>query len=125
MNPVPPQACAMPAKSIGCKSTPYSGFPRNTICSHLICPSVPFFTMTTLMGELIFHCGRKISHQHRETAVSHESDALSLGMRYLRGDRIRKPVGHAGEIAGETYESALSSPECVVPTTWRLFHCRS
>src|SRR5258705_6983264 len=46
--PLPPQASAKRAKSIGCRSQPYSGLPRKTICSHFIWPSVPFFTTTAL-----------------------------------------------------------------------------
>ena len=54
MNPCPPQARANAAKSIGCSSQPYSGLPRNTICSHLIWPSVLFLTMKTLTGSRYF-----------------------------------------------------------------------
>src|SRR5207249_3686670 len=42
------------AKSIGCRSHPYSGLPRNTICSHLIIPSELFLITTTLTGSLYF-----------------------------------------------------------------------
>src|SRR4029450_3714243 len=49
-----PQAAANSAKSIGCRSQPYSGLPRKTICSHLICPSVPFFTHKTFTGSRDF-----------------------------------------------------------------------
>src|SRR5207237_41041 len=38
VKPVPPQARAKRAKSIGWRSQPYSGLPRKTICSHLIMP---------------------------------------------------------------------------------------
>src|SRR5215207_6468064 len=51
-KPVAPHARANAAKPIGCSSHPYSGFPRNTICSHLIIPSELFLTMTTLIGSL-------------------------------------------------------------------------
>src|SRR5207253_921035 len=47
---MPPQASANLTKSIGSSETPYSGLPRNTICSHLIIPSVLFLMMTTLIG---------------------------------------------------------------------------
>ncbi len=49
-RPVPPQARAKAAKSIGCSSQPYSGCPRNTICSHLIMPSVLFLITTIFTG---------------------------------------------------------------------------
>ena len=54
MNAVAPQARATPAKSIGCSSQTYSGLPRNTICSHLIWPSVLFLITITLMGSRYF-----------------------------------------------------------------------
>src|SRR6266550_3668680 len=41
-------------KWIGSSDTPYSGLPRNTICSHLIIPSVLFLMMTTLIGSRYF-----------------------------------------------------------------------
>ena len=37
---------------MGWSSTPYSGLPRKTICSHLICPRVLFLMMMTLIGSL-------------------------------------------------------------------------
>ena len=107
----------MPAKSIGCKSTPYSGFPRNTICSHLIWPSVLFFYDDDFDGKLILHCGAKSAISIEKPPVSHECDALPIRMSDLRGDRIGKPVGHAGEIAGESYESVLS-----LTGMWRAHH---
>jgi hypothetical protein len=39
-------------ESIGCRSHPYSGLPRKTICYHLIMPSELFFTITILIGSL-------------------------------------------------------------------------
>src|SRR5262249_61506501 len=53
-TPPPPQASACLTKSIGCRSTANSGLPRKTICSHLICPSVLFLMITTLIGRLYF-----------------------------------------------------------------------
>src|SRR5438874_335975 len=52
VKPRPPHASAYFAKFISCSSQPYSGLPKNTICSHLICPSVLFLMMTTLIGSL-------------------------------------------------------------------------
>src|SRR5688500_8682414 len=52
VNAVAPQARATMAKSIGCNSHPYSGFPRKPNCSHLICPRVLFLTTNTLIGSL-------------------------------------------------------------------------
>src|ERR1051325_5742234 len=54
LKPAAPHARAYAAKSIGCSSQPYSGLPRNTICSHLIIPSVLFLTMTTSRGRRSF-----------------------------------------------------------------------
>src|SRR5215813_6279496 len=54
VKPVPPQAWANNAKLMGCKSHPYSGLPRNTICSHLICPSELFLMTKTFTGSLYF-----------------------------------------------------------------------
>src|SRR5215471_5335288 len=54
VKPAPPQARANCAKSIGCRSHTYSGLPRNTICSHLIWPSVLFLTITTFTGSPYF-----------------------------------------------------------------------
>ena len=42
---------------------PYSGLPRNIICSHLICPSVLFLTTTTLIGSL-YLTPYKLPHKH-------------------------------------------------------------
>ena len=53
-DPWPPHARAKSGWSIGCSSQPYSGLPRKTICSHLICPSVLFLTTTTLTGSWYF-----------------------------------------------------------------------
>jgi hypothetical protein len=53
-SPVAPHALATAAKSIGCSSHPYSGLPRKTICSHLICPSELFLMTTTLTGRSYF-----------------------------------------------------------------------
>src|SRR5882672_5258593 len=50
VRPVAPHASATIAKSIGCRSQPYSGLPRKTICSHLIWPSVLFLMTTTFTG---------------------------------------------------------------------------
>src|SRR5947199_9429902 len=52
VKPLPPHACANIAKSIGCRSHPYSGLPRNTICSHLIMPSALFLMTITFTGSL-------------------------------------------------------------------------
>ena len=79
VKPVPPQARANAAKSIGCSSQPYSGLPRNTICSHLIMPSELFLTTTTLIGSLYLHAVGELRHQHREAAVADEGDALASG----------------------------------------------
>ena len=54
MKPFPPHARANGAKSIGCRSQANSGLPRNTICSHLIWPSVLFLMMTILIGRPYF-----------------------------------------------------------------------
>ena len=54
MKPAAPQARATAAKSIGCRSTPNSGLPSNTICSHLICPSALFLMTITFTGRLYF-----------------------------------------------------------------------
>src|SRR6185312_8362937 len=47
VNPAAPQLMATPAKSMGWSSTPNSGFPSNTICSHLIWPSALFLITIT------------------------------------------------------------------------------
>jgi len=49
-TPRPPHASANFTKSMGVISTPYSGLPRKTICSHLIIPSTLFLSTTTLTG---------------------------------------------------------------------------
>ena len=98
-SPTPPQARANAAKSIGWRSQPYSGLPRNTICSHLICPSVSFLTTTTLIGELVLDGRREFGHEHREAAVPDEGDDLAVGIGELRGDGVGQPVGHGREIA--------------------------
>src|SRR5437016_1499561 len=54
VKPSPPHALAKSAKSMGCRSHAYSGFPKKTICSHLIWASELFLTMTTLMGRSYF-----------------------------------------------------------------------
>jgi len=51
-KPKPPAASANVAKSNDGRSHPYSGLPRKSICSHLICPSVPFLITTTVTGSL-------------------------------------------------------------------------
>ena len=51
---MPPQASANLTKSIGSSETPYSGLPRNTICSHLIIPSMLFLMTTTFIGSRYF-----------------------------------------------------------------------
>src|SRR5581483_4065116 len=45
-----PKPSAIFTKSTGAKSTPYSGLPMNTICSHLIRPSVLFFSTISFTG---------------------------------------------------------------------------
>ena len=54
MLPIAPHASAKRTKSIGSSDTPYSGLPRNTICSHLIIPSTLFLMITTLIGSRYF-----------------------------------------------------------------------
>ena len=54
VKPVAPHARAKAANSMGWRSTPNSGLPRNTICSHLIIPRVLFLMMTILMGRRYF-----------------------------------------------------------------------
>ena len=46
-------------------SQPYSGLPRNTICSHLIWPSALFLMTMILTLRLYFLQRRELAHQHR------------------------------------------------------------
>ena len=87
--PMPPQASANLTKSIGWSSTPYSGLPRKTICSHLIWPSMLFLMTTTLIGSSYLTAVANSRHQHREAAVADEGDDLPVGIGDLGRDRRR------------------------------------
>ena len=109
-KPRAPHASANLTKSIGCSSTPYSGLPRKTICSHLIWPSVLFLMMTTLTGSLYFTPVRKLGHQHREAAVADEGDALPVGIRDLRA-RWRTASRSPSSPGCRSSEKHLAAPD--------------
>ena len=87
MKPPAPQASAYFAKSIGCRSTPNSGLPSKTICSHLIWPSVLFLMTITLTGSLVLHECRDFAKHHRQAAVADDCDHLPA-----RDTRPRPPI---------------------------------
>ena len=79
VKPVAPHARANAAKSIGCRSHPYSGLPRNTICSHLIMPERVVLHDHDLDRQFVLHAIGELGHQHREAAVAHEGDDCRSG----------------------------------------------
>ena len=94
-----PRATA--AKSIGCSSQPYSGLPRNTICSHLIWPSV-LFLMTTIFTSSLYFARR--SRARPSACVSPPSPTKATtcrsGIGERGGDRVGQAARHGGEVAG-------------------------
>ena len=105
VKPAAPHARAKAAKSIGCSSQPYSGLPRKTICSHLICPSVLFLTTTTLTGSWYFtqvaNSAISIEKPPSPTNATH----CRSGIGDLRGDRVRQAARHGREVAGDASAS--------------------
>src|SRR5215831_12762269 len=95
--PMSPQAFAKATKSMGCSSQPNSGLPRNTICSHLIMPQSVILYDDDLDEELVFYGSREFRHQHRETSVTDERNALPIWVCDLSGYRIGQSVGHSGQ----------------------------
>jgi len=85
------------------ESTPYSGFPRKTICSHLIW-RVYCSSLDDLHRQLILHGGREFRHKHGKTAVSDKRHTASR-VRDLRCERVGEAV-HAREVSGNTMHLA-------------------
>src|SRR5262247_287580 len=63
---------------MGCKSHPYSGLPRNTICSHLICPSELFLMTKTFTGSLYFtHVANSAINMEKPPSPTNATDCRS------------------------------------------------
>src|SRR5438132_7343377 len=109
-----PQARATAAKSMGCSSTPNSGLPSMTICSHLICPRALFLMMITLTGSWYFTRVAISPIIMVKTAVAAESHYLPSRKSDGRPHRIGQAVAHGGEPArgGELHAAAHAEITC-------------
>src|SRR5437867_6129934 len=78
VNPAAPHDLTNRAKSIGCNSHPYSGLPRKTICSHLICPSVLFLMTNTFTGSLyLTHVANSAISMEKPPSPTNATDCRS------------------------------------------------
>ena len=92
-----PHPSATLTKSTGARSTPYSGLPRKTICSHLIRPSELFLKQTTLTGR---SCCMSVARSP-SCIVSEPSPVTATTCR--SGNAVWAPIAYGSAAAIEQF----------------------
>ena len=87
---MPPHACANSAKSMGWSSHAVFGIAEKDHLLPLDLAEGVVLDDDDLDRQLVLHGGREFRHQHRETAVANEGDALPVGIGDLGGDGVRQ-----------------------------------